>query len=154
MRFLFQCNQKLVARTCITTYKERIICIMKHTAKNILKPSGSGYILVDPALTYGPENELLPLDSILCITYLAKCLGSFDKWEERLRTAKEVGYNMIHITPIQQLGDSDSSYSLRNQLKLNPIFDSPMKKCTLNDISALVEKMRKEWKVQFLMYTF
>ncbi|GFS37714.1 glycogen debranching enzyme [Trichonephila inaurata madagascariensis] len=93
---------------------------------NILKPSGS---------------------SILCITYLAKCLGSFDKWEERLRTAKEVGYNMIHITPIQQLGDSDSSYSLRNQLKLNPIFDSPTKKCTLNDISALVEKMRKEWKI-------
>ncbi|GFU16736.1 glycogen debranching enzyme [Nephila pilipes] len=114
---------------------------------NILKPSGSGYILVDPALMYGPENELLPLDSILCITYLAKSLGSFDKWEERLRTAKEVGYNMIHITPIQELGESDSSYSLRNQLKLNPIFDSPDKKCQMNDISALVEKMRTEWKI-------
>ncbi|CAL1281396.1 unnamed protein product, partial [Larinioides sclopetarius] len=114
---------------------------------DILKPSGSGYILVDPVLTYGPENDVLPLDSILCITYLAKCLGSFEKWEERLRTAKEVGYNMIHITPIQQLGGSDSSYSLRNQLKLNPVFDSPGKKCTINDISALVEKIRKEWKV-------
>ncbi|GIY67804.1 glycogen debranching enzyme [Caerostris darwini] len=114
---------------------------------DVLKPIGSGYILVDPVLTYGPDDDQLPLHSILCVTYLAKCLGSFDKWEERLRTAKEVAYNMVHITPIQELGGSDSSYSLRNQLKLNPVFDSPGKKCTLNDISALVEKMKKEWKV-------
>ncbi|XP_015914684.1 glycogen debranching enzyme [Parasteatoda tepidariorum] len=114
---------------------------------DILKPCGYGYILVDPALTFGPDNEVLSLDSILCVTYLAKSLGSFEEWEGRLRTAKEVGYNMIHFTPIQELGASNSSYSLRNQLKLNPIFDSPKKKCTINDVAALVEKMRKEWRV-------
>ncbi|KAG8178835.1 hypothetical protein JTE90_016506 [Oedothorax gibbosus] len=114
---------------------------------DVLKPSGSGYILVDPSLTCGLDDEPLPLDSILCITYLAKHLGSFEKWEGRLQTAKEVGYNMVHLTPIQELGGSKSSYSLRNQLKLNPIFDSDSKKCTMEDISALVQKMRTEWKV-------
>lgn len=115
--------------------------------RDIQKPSGSGYILVDPVLTYGPENDILSLDSILCITYLAKSLGPFNEWEGRLQTAKEIGYNMIHITPIQELGGSNSSYSLRNQLKLNPVFNYKGKNCTLTDIAPLIEKMRTEWKV-------
>lgn len=114
---------------------------------DMLKPSGSGYILVDPVLLYGRENEVLSLDSILCVTYLAKSLGPFNEWEGRLQTAKEIGYNMIHITPIQELGDSKSSYSLRNQLKLNPVFDYNGRKCNLDDIALLVEMMRTEWKI-------
>ncbi|XP_035229752.1 glycogen debranching enzyme-like isoform X2 [Stegodyphus dumicola] len=93
------------------------------------------------------QKMKLPLDSILCITYLAKSLGPFDEWEARLRTAKEIGYNMVHITPIQELGGSQSSYSLRNQLALNPTFHTKSKKCTLGDIGEFVEKMRREWKV-------
>ncbi|KFM74098.1 Glycogen debranching enzyme, partial [Stegodyphus mimosarum] len=54
---------------------------------------------------------------------------------------------MVHITPIQELGGSQSSYSLRNQLALNPTFHTKSKKCTLGDIGELVEKMRREWKV-------
>lgn len=92
------------------------------------------------------------MDSILCLTYLAKSLGPFDEWEGRLQTAKEIGYNMIHITPVQELGGSRSSYSLRNQLKLNPMFDYKGKKCSLSDISNLVEKMRTEWKVCLLYF--
>ncbi|XP_054724204.1 glycogen debranching enzyme-like [Uloborus diversus] len=114
---------------------------------DVLRPSGSGYILVDPVLTYGPEDEILPLDSILCLTYLAKSLGAFEDWEKRLVTAKEVGYNMIHITPIQELGASRSSYSLKNQLVVNPSFHSKGKKCSIADISAFIEKIRREWKV-------
>ena len=34
-------------------------------------------------------------------------------------TAKEAGYNMVHFTPIQQLGSSRSAYSISNQLKID-----------------------------------
>ncbi|KAK7944592.1 hypothetical protein WMY93_000320 [Mugilogobius chulae] len=73
-----------------------------------IERSGGGYIVVDPVLRVG--------------TYLSKCLGHLDDWPDRLRVAKETGYNMIHFTPLQTLGESRSCYSLADQLTFNPEF--------------------------------
>ena len=54
---------------------------------------------------------------------------------------------MIHFTPVQYLGGSNSSYSLRDQLKLNPIFSSGEKECTFKDLEQLIEWMRTEWRM-------
>ncbi|XP_050313135.1 glycogen debranching enzyme isoform X2 [Anthonomus grandis grandis] len=108
---------------------------------------GSGYFLVDPVLQYG-NKDTLPLDCIQCQTVLAKHLGPISTWENKLRVAKESGYNMVHFTPIQQLGVSKSCYSLSEQLKLNPSFSTgEAKQATFEDVEKLISKMRKEWKV-------
>jgi len=57
------------------------------------------------------------------------------------------GYNMIHFTPIQELGKSNSSYCLSDQLKLNSIFSSADKECTFDEVSQLVEWMRTQWNM-------
>ena len=76
---------------------------------------GSGYFVVDPQLGYSP-------DGITCLTYITKLLGPLAEWKSRLQVAKESGYNMVHFTPIQQLGSSSSAYSISNQLRLDSAY--------------------------------
>ncbi|GJQ87827.1 hypothetical protein Trydic_g18672 [Trypoxylus dichotomus] len=109
------------------------------------EPQGSGFFIVDPVIKYG-RNEELPADCIQCQTVLAKSLGQFSTWENKLRVAKESGYNMLHFTPIQELGASNSAYSLKEQLKLNPIFDDGQP-TTFDEVEKLLSKLRTEWKI-------
>ncbi|XP_033960867.1 glycogen debranching enzyme isoform X2 [Pseudochaenichthys georgianus] len=109
--------------------------------------SGGGYIVVDPVLRVGADDHVLPLDCITIQTYLSKCLGHLDDWADRLRVAKESGYNMIHFTPLQTLGESRSCYSLADQLSLNPEFSPTGKRYSWEDVGALVEKLKNEWNM-------
>ncbi|CAG2115291.1 unnamed protein product, partial [Medioppia subpectinata] len=110
---------------------------------------GQFYIVVNPQLRVGSDatESLLDLNAIQCQTVLAKSLATFETWKGKLEVAQKTGYNLIHFTPIQELGASNSSYCLSDQLKVNPIFSAPDKECTFEDISQLIEWMRKEWQI-------
>ncbi|TKR64493.1 hypothetical protein L596_025014 [Steinernema carpocapsae] len=107
--------------------------------ENAEKSCGSGYLQVAPELTAGGTH--LSLNAIACQTYLAKLLGPFGEWEDKLRVAKECGYNMIHLTPIQKLGISNSSYSIADHLSLN------QEDTSIAEVAKLVKKMDDEWGV-------
>lgn len=109
------------------------------------KPAGSGYFVVDPELSLAGRH--ISLDAIACQTYLSKLLGPLSEWSDRLMVAKESGYNMIHFTPVQTLGSSNSCYSIANPLELNPSFSGPDDRLSLNDVGVLVEKMASEWGI-------
>ncbi|XP_008297524.1 glycogen debranching enzyme isoform X1 [Stegastes partitus] len=120
--------------------------VSKQSVQDIER-SGGGYIVVDPVLRVGADNHVLPLDCITIQTYLSKCLGHMDDWPDRLRVAKEAGYNMIHFTPLQTLGESRSCYSLADQLTFNPEFSPKGQSYSWEDVGALVEKLRTEWNM-------
>ena len=52
---------------------------------------------MDPILHVGADNHVLPLDCVTLQTFLAKCLGPFDGWEDRLKVAKETGNASTHV---------------------------------------------------------
>jgi glycogen debranching enzyme len=53
------------------------------------------------------------------ITLVSKWMGSLDNWERYFEIVRKLGYNMIHFTPLQQRGTSNSPYSIKDQLKLS-----------------------------------
>lgn len=61
------------------------------------------------------EDVHLPLDGLAVLTVVSKWMGSLDQWKPHLQEAKERGYNMLHYTPLQQRGESQSPYSLADQ---------------------------------------
>jgi hypothetical protein len=49
-------------------------------------------------------------------------MGKLDRWAEFLKTQRELGYNMIHMLPIQRYGVSFSHYSLENHNEIDPYY--------------------------------
>ncbi|XP_068144512.1 glycogen debranching enzyme [Drosophila tropicalis] len=113
-------------------------------------PDGALYVQVEPTLHVGPPGaqKIIPLDSVRCQTVMTKLLGPLNTWESKLRVAKESGYNVIHFTPIQELGGSRSGYSLRDQLKVSSNCASKKgEKITFEDVEKVIKKCRQEWGV-------
>ena len=71
----------------------------------------SGFIQIPP--------NFLHQDNIKLVTLVSKWMGSLDNWEKYFKIVKELGYNMIHFTPLQERGISNSPYSIKDQLKLS-----------------------------------
>ena len=70
-----------------------------------------GFIQIPP--------DFLHQDNIKLITLVSKWMGSVGNWEKYYAAVKKLDYNMIHFTPLQQRGISNSPYSIKDQLKLS-----------------------------------
>lgn len=116
--------------------------LQKHNGDQICK----GSFVVDPVLTLTTKNEL-SIDSIILQTVLVKSLGPFTEWKNRLEVLHETGYNMIHFTPIQELGESNSSYSIRHHQVLNPTFSTSEMEFNEANVKALVTDIHKNWNM-------
>lgn len=66
------------------------------------------------------EYVELPLDGLSILTLVSKWMGPASDWHRYFAETSVRGYNMIHWTPLQERGESDSPYSIRNQLVYEP----------------------------------
>lgn len=85
----------------------------------------------------------LPLDGISLLTIVSKWMGILDVWREHFAEASERGYNMLHWTPLQERGESNSPYSIRNQMVYEPSMFAPGKA----DETGGVEKVEAILKI-------
>ena len=53
-------------------------------------------------------------------------MGPVSKWPGFFAEARDRGYNMLHWTPLQERGQSNSPYSIKDQLRYEAsMFDDP-----------------------------
>ncbi|KAH9902057.1 glycoside hydrolase family 13 protein [Xylariomycetidae sp. FL2044] len=77
------------------------------------------YIDVAPRLTL--DGRPLPLPALSIFSVISKFMGKYPSdWEKHLGGISGRGYNMIHFTPLQVRGASNSPYSLYDQLGWDP----------------------------------
>ena len=76
-------------------------------------PPSSGAVLQS-------EYVNLPLDGLSIFTVVSKWMGPVYEWRRHFKEAKDRGYTMLHYTPLQERGESNSPYSIRDQMKYDP----------------------------------
>lgn len=104
----------------------------------MLKKTPIYYIDVAPRLKL--DGRPLPLPALSIFSVISKFMGKYPSdWDRHLRGISDRGYNMIHFTPLQARGESNSPYSLYDQLAWDP-------ECFPNgekDIEHLVDNLEK-----------
>lgn len=68
------------------------------------------------------EDNYVPFNSVNIQTVVSKWAGPLKDWDDLFAYIAKKGYNMIHFTPLQERGSSNSPYSIYDQLK----FDSSL----------------------------
>lgn len=81
-----------------------------------------------------------PLPALSIFSLLSKFMGKYPTdWEKHLAGISQRGYNMIHFTPLQQRGASNSPYSIYDQLA----WDSECFPNGEDDVAKLISSMEK-----------
>ncbi|CDK26290.1 unnamed protein product [Kuraishia capsulata CBS 1993] len=98
------------------------------------------HFVVPPSLSI--NGEFLPLNAITLQSVVSKWVGKdLEKdWEPLFAHVKSKGYNMIHFTPLQVRGESNSPYSIYDQLS----FDADVFKGGVDEVRAMTQKLQKE----------
>jgi len=82
----------------------------------------------------------MPLAALSIFSLISKFMGKYPTdWEKHLRGISERGYNMVHFTPLQHRGDSNSPYSIYDQVA----WDLECFPNGEDDVKKLIDSMEK-----------
>ncbi|KAI1779850.1 glycoside hydrolase family 13 protein [Hypoxylon cercidicola] len=106
-----------------TTYAElpELSPTLNPTAPTQVRPERTPLYYIDVAPRLSLEGRPLPLPALSIFSVISKFMGKYPTdWERHLQGISGRGYNMIHFTPLQVRGASNSPYSLYDQLGWDP----------------------------------
>ncbi|OAC97710.1 glycoside hydrolase family 133 protein [Mucor lusitanicus CBS 277.49] len=105
-----------------------------------------GYVVAEPRIelpraSKSQQGELLPLDGLMILSMVPKWMGPITQWKKLIDQVQYAGYNMIHFVPLQKRGDSNSPYSIADQLAFDDdVFDEKDRKKSNKEKLAIVKK--------------
>lgn len=95
------------------------------------------HFVVPPNLVV--NGKYVPFNAINIQTVVSKWAGPLENWDKLFGYVSEKGYDMVHFTPLQERGSSNSPYSIRDQLR----FDSKLFSDTKHAILFIHETTEK-----------
>ncbi|KAI1007537.1 Glycogen debranching enzyme [Podosphaera aphanis] len=106
-----------------------------------LEPASTETYYIDVAPRISLDGEQLPMAALCLFSLISKFMGEYPiDWDKHLHGISERGYNMVHFTPLQHRGSSNSPYSIFDQLAWDPeIFPNGEA-----DVKDLVQNMEKK----------
>ncbi|KAG5520081.1 hypothetical protein PMAC_001157 [Pneumocystis sp. 'macacae'] len=110
------------------------------------KSTDEFYFTVLPALKI--NGSYISLNSLVIQSVVSKWMGPISEWDEIMHyIGKKKCYNMVHFTPLQSLGESNSPYSIYDQLSFSDdLFDVKLESKQKNNIvDKYLRKMEIEW---------
>jgi len=113
---------------------------IEYSDKNFTKPD---WILVHPYLN--TPQGLLTADSLIIQTVLTRSLGKVRNWPKIIQSQANLGYNAIHLTPIQMYGNSGSLYAIKDQLIIDNIYFEDTKISSaerLGEVHSAIKKIQ------------
>lgn len=109
--------------------------------KDELETTRKFYFVVLPILSV--NDKFIPLNSIAMQSVVSKWMGPTIKdWEKVFARVASKKYNMIHFTPLQHRGESNSPYSIYDQLEFDPTVFKNEK-----EVADMVERLRTEHNI-------
>lgn len=75
-------------------------------------------------------------------------MGTLEEWKPHLDLMRDRGYNMIHYTPLQQRGESNSPYSIYEQNEFSEDLFGGKKKGREEkekEMRSMLGRIKKEW---------
>lgn len=109
----------------------------------VCKESQAFHFVVPPSLFI--NGKYLTFNSVTMQSVVSKWVGTdFEKdWIPLFKNIKNKGYNMIHFTPLQQRGESNSPYSIYDQYE----FDKAIFPKGEGDIANMVDILEKDYGI-------
>lgn len=117
---------------------------VEYTVNKTTQLSNIGYVVAEPRINLPNSKELLPLDGLMVLSMVPKWMGPITEWQKLIEETQYAGYNMIHFVPLQKRGESNSPYSIADQLTFDDdVFNVEDRKKSNKNKLAIVQSAIK-----------
>lgn len=106
--------------------------------QEVLETTRKFYFVAPPSLHV--NGRFMQLNSIALQSVVSKWMGA--DWDSVFQRIASKGYNMVHFTPLQQRGESNSPYSIKDQLKFDPEYFQDGK-----EVENMVKNLHKRYSM-------
>ncbi|WEW61382.1 bifunctional 4-alpha-glucanotransferase/amylo-alpha-1,6-glucosidase [Emydomyces testavorans] len=99
---------------------------------------------VDVAPDVRLNGNKMPIEALSIFSVVSKFMGKYPTdWNKHFQGISNRGYNVVHFTPLMTMGESNSPYSIYNQLE----FDKAVFPNGDKDVVEMATRLEKEYSI-------